>query len=71
MYFLKTIIFKPGKRCPASICWTEKWFLPSVDPDVCLEVGELEVGLLARLLPAAVGPHPGVLIGLLGPENVM
>ena len=40
-----------------------------MNSEVRLEVGELEVGLAARLLLAPEGPHPGVLISLLGPEK--
>ena len=62
-------IFKPGKRCPAAVRWTEERSVPSVDSDVRLEVGELEVGLPARLLLAPEGPHPDVLIIFLIPEK--
>ena len=64
-----SIIFKPGKGCLTAVCWTEERPLPSVDPDVGLEVRELEVGLPARLLLASERPYPGVLISLLGPEK--
>ena len=62
-------IFKPGKCCPAAVCWTEERSLPSVNSEVRLEVGDLEVGLSARLLLTPEGPHPGVLISLLVPEK--
>ena len=62
-------MLKPGKGCVAAVRWTEEGSLPSVDPDVGLEVGQLEVRLPARLLLAPEGPHPGVLLSLLGPEE--
>ena len=62
-------MLKPGKGCAAAVRWTEEWPLSGVDPDVGLEVGQLEVGLPARFLLASEWTHPGVLLSLLGPEE--
>ena len=62
-------MLKPGKGSAAAICWTEEGPFPSMDPNVGLEVGELEVGLPARFLLASEGAQPGVLLSLLGPEK--
>ena len=62
-------MLKPGKGCAAAVRWTEERPFPCVDPDVGLEVGQLEVGLPARFLLAPKGAHPGVLLSLLGPEK--
>ena len=47
-----------------------KRLLSSVNPDVGLEVRELEVRLPARGLLAPEGTHPGVLLCLFGPGKI-